>query len=179
MDSLDQRICDATPYNDAFFFATCYGNKPVVEALLEDGSVVDIEIQNKLGYAFRLRAHYNFALLMSKSLKRGERYKEIRRSLVVVFSPHGIFGKKKPLKHIHPMVEETMERDVDVGGIFYVNGRYEGGGAIGRLVYDFGCTKAEEMEYTVLRETVEEIKQMWGDMGREKGWIAGRREGCQ
>ena len=43
--------------------------------------------------------------------------------------------------------------------IIYVNGEYRGDDDIGRLMHDFHCTSADEMQYTELAERVRHFKE--------------------
>ena len=43
--------------------------------------------------------------------------------------------------------------------IIYVNGEYRGDDAVGRLMHDFFCTRAADMNYSVLADRVSDFKE--------------------
>lgn len=43
--------------------------------------------------------------------------------------------------------------------ILYVNGEYRGDTAIGKLMHDFNCTKAEDMNYELMAERTRYLKE--------------------
>ncbi len=43
--------------------------------------------------------------------------------------------------------------------ILYVNGEYRGDSDIGRLMHDFGCTSADEMNYPLLADRTRYLKE--------------------
>ena len=43
--------------------------------------------------------------------------------------------------------------------IIYVNGEYRGNDAVGRLMHDFFCTRAADMNYSVLADRVSDFKE--------------------
>jgi hypothetical protein len=61
---------------------------------------------------------------------------------------------------------ETGERFGDGSHIIYVNGSYKGDDAIGKLVHDFRCRKADDMYYRQLADGVRYYKESEG--GKEK-----------
>lgn len=85
----------------------------------------------------------------------------------------------------------TMRRPFGDGAhIIYVNGEYRGEDALGRLMHDFNCRKADEMHYGLmaeqtryLKETEEGVATMCKiveelcDKSREEGLQAGLQTG--
>ncbi len=57
-------------------------------AKFADGNLCNIEAQNVMDTLFLKRVRYNLAMMETRALKKGKRYKEIPLSLVVVLSPH-------------------------------------------------------------------------------------------
>jgi hypothetical protein len=64
------------------------------------------------------------------------------------------------------MVCETRAQFGDGSHIVYVNGRYKGNDAIGKLIHDFWCKNPDDMNYSQLAEGVRYYKEVEG--GREK-----------
>lgn len=100
------------------------------------------------------------------------------------------FGEHLPIYHIDRIIEETGNPFQDQSHIIYVNSDIRGDTALGRLMYDFHCQRADEMYSQVLAERVRELKEtqegvdhMCQEMekiyreGRKEGREAGRLEG--
>ena len=54
---------------------------------------------------------------------------------------------------------ETGQTVNDGAHIIYVNGEYRGNDAVGRLMHDFFCTRAADMNYRVLADRVSDFKE--------------------
>ena len=54
---------------------------------------------------------------------------------------------------------ETGQPVNDGAHIIYVNGEYRGDDAVGRLMHDFFCTQAADMNYRVLADRVSDFKE--------------------
>lgn len=100
------------------------------------------------------------------------------------------FGERLPIYHIDRIIEETGNPFQDQSHIIYVNSDIRGDTALGRLMHDFHCQRADEMYSQVLAERVRELKEtqegvdhMCQEMekiyreGRKEGREAGRLEG--
>lgn len=100
------------------------------------------------------------------------------------------FGEHLPIYHIDRIIEETGNPFQDQSHIIYVNSDIRGDTALGRLMHDFLCQRADEMYSQVLAERVRELKEtqegvdhMCQEMekiyreGRKEGREAGRLEG--
>ena len=100
------------------------------------------------------------------------------------------FGEHLPIYHIDRIIEETGNPFQDQSHIIYVNSDIRWDTALGRLMHDFHCQRADEMYSQVLAERVRELKEtqegvdhMCQEMekiyreGRKEGREAGRLEG--
>lgn len=71
--------------------------------------------------------------------------------------------KNLPLYHIERTVLETNELFDDGSHIIFVNGQYTNNDTeIGKLMHDFRCTNADDMNYPVLAEKVRYFKETKG-----------------
>ena len=61
--------------------------------------------------------------------------------------------------HIDRVVEETGMPFGDASHIMYVNGAYRGDDPLGRLMHDFSCTDADDMNYGKLSDRVRYFKE--------------------
>ena len=72
--------------------------------------------------------------------------------------------------------------------IFYVNGEYRGDDELGKLMHDFNCHDAEDMNYALMADRTRYLKEnpkgvtdmckSMEDM-RDKAWFEGKVEGKQ
>lgn len=130
------------------------------------GKVYDIEIQRNDRGASNRRARFYSSMLDTKLLNPGDDFSALVDSYVIFITENDVFGEKLPLYHINRIVEETGNVFGDGTHIIYVNGAYEDNTSpIGRLMHDFRCTRADEMNYSQLADKVRYFKETEG--GRE------------
>ena len=92
------------------------------------------------------------------------------------------FGEHLPIYHIDRIIEETGNPFQDQSHIIYVNSDIRGDTALGRLMHDFHCQRADEMYSQVLAERVRELKETQEGVDHmcqemEKIYREGRKEG--
>ncbi len=104
-------------------------------AKLAGGTTCNIEVQNVMDTQFLKRVRYNLAMMETRALKKGKKYREIPLSFVVVLSPHDPFGKGSGMYHGNQTVSETDGEMPRIGGIIFLNGKYKGDDEELRLVH--------------------------------------------
>ena len=67
--------------------------------------------------------------------------------------------RKLPIYHIDRVIRETGEVFEDESHIIYVNSKIQDNTALGKLMHDFSCKKAENMYYKVLADRVRYFKE--------------------
>ena len=115
---------------------------------------------------------------------------ELAETYVIFITENDKYKKSLPMYHIERCIMETGEPVNDGAHIIYVNGAYRGDDAVGRLMHDFFCTQADEMNYSVLAERVRQFKEsdegvssmsnIWDELlekSKELGLYEGRIEG--
>ena len=102
----------------------------------------------------------------------------------------------KPVYSIKRMILETGKPFGDGAHILYVNGKYRGDSDIGRLMHDFNCTNAGEMNFELMAErtrnlkenpegesqmskVIEEMRREEREAGMKEGLKEGLREGMK
>ena len=68
-------------------------------------------------------------------------------------------GKSEPIYPIERMNLITGNPFEDGEHILYVNGGYRGESDIGKLMHDFNCTKAEDMNFELMAERTRYLKK--------------------
>ncbi len=64
-----------------------------------------------------------------------------------------------PIYHIDRVVKETGEVFGDKSHIIYVNAQIKDESALGKLMHDFSCTDAKDMNYKILADRVRYFKE--------------------
>ena len=165
------------------------GRRAVLDVLATDsaGNVYDIEVQRAGDGADPLRARYYSSLLDANMLSAGAGYSELREKYVIFITENDVFGRGLPVYRFSRTLEGDGMSFGDRDHIVYVNGSCrDAGTALGRLVQDFFCCKAEDMHYEELKKRTKELKgsrkggENMSDVIRElveKGIERGREEG--
>ena len=128
--------------------------------------IIALEVQKDKYKASPQRTRLYDSLLTSKSMKPGIPYKKQSQTAVIFIMEEDYYGLKKAVYHIQRFVEETGQSFQDGAMIMYVNGRYRGNDAIGRLMHDFNQKDYRKMHNKVLREKVRKLKET--KEGKEK-----------
>lgn len=130
------------------------------------GKVYDIEVQRADAGTIPQRARFHSALVDSKLLEEGQKFKEIKDSYVIFITQNDVMGDDLPLYHVERVIKECNREFGDGAHIIYVNGAYKDDSSpIGRLVHDFGCVRSADMFCDVLKNQVKYYKETEG--GRE------------
>ncbi len=130
-----------------------------VHAIDTNGEEIDIEIQGDSEGSHVRRARFHSAMIDSRMLKEGDRFKDLKDSYVIFIYRHDKFQKGYPMYRADRMILETGDMLRDGSHIIYVNGAYKGDDAIGRLVRDFHSKSSGEMFYKELAEGVRHYKE--------------------
>ena len=64
-----------------------------------------------------------------------------------------------PIYHVDRIVKETGELFGDESHIIYVNSQIKDESALGKLMHDFSCTDAKDMNYKILADRVRYFKE--------------------
>lgn len=150
-----------------------HGRGVIFDIYAEDakGRSYDIEIQRDERGAIPRRARYNASLMDASISRKGERHEEMREIYVIFITEEDIYGKGLPLYHVERKIKETDEEFNDGAHIIYVNGRYRGEDAIGRLIHDLGCSEPRAMNYRILSEQTGKFK---GEQEKKEGGAMSR-----
>lgn len=128
-------------------------------ALDQHGSTYNIEIQRRDEGADAHRARYNSSLLDANLTNPGERYNALGETYVIFITERDVLNAGLPIYHIDRIVQETGKPFGDGSHIIYVNAQHKNDTPLGKLMHDFSCTSAENMNYPVLAERVRYFKE--------------------
>lgn len=124
-----------------------------------EGRIYNIEVQRADEGADPRRARYHSGLIDADILRRGKDYDELAESYVIVITENDVMGGGLPIYHVDRYVRETGEVFNDLSHIIYVNSQVRDDTALGRLMHDFWCTRADDMHYQVLADRVRHFKE--------------------
>ena len=138
------------------------GRDVYLDVYAEDsqGKHYDIEIQNANSGASPQRARVYSSHLDSKMLMASEDFTEIKESYVIFITKNDVLKKGCPVYHIDRCIKELDYMDFNDGNhIIYVNGSFSDDSTpIGRLMKDFGCSRATDMHYDILKKGMSHFK---------------------
>ena len=167
-----------------------------LDILAEDmsGKLYNVEVQRSDKGASRKRARHNSSLLDANITDAGEDYEKLNSTYVIFITENDILKSGLSIYHIDRTVKETGESFEDGAHIIYVNSQIKNETELGKLMHDFSCTNAEDMNYSVLADRVryfkedekgvstmcksmEDMRNEAHEEGRLEGKIEGRLEG--
>ncbi len=124
-----------------------------------DGKEVNIEIQRSDKGSGIKRARRNSSYMDANCEDAGEYGENLPETYVIFITENDKWKQGYPLYHIERCILETGEVVEDEAHIIYANGTYRGEDSVGKLMHDFFCTKADEMNYGVLAQRVRQLKE--------------------
>ncbi len=132
----------------------------------EDGVKYDIEVQQLNSGANPRRARYHSSMIDSNILDVGDDFANLAKSYVIFIMSKDYWHKNKPLYTVHRRIDELdMELFDDGECIIYVNGEFIDDTPLGKLMHDFKCSRAGDMNYSILAERSRYFKETEGGNG--------------
>lgn len=123
------------------------------------GKKYDIEIQRADNGADPHRARYHASALDIENLDEKQEYRELPDSYVIFITENDYYKAGEPVYLIQNMNLTLGQPFGDGAHILYVNGKYRGDSDIGRLMHDFNCTRAEDMNFELMAERTRYLKE--------------------
>lgn len=150
------------------------------------GKKYDIEVQRADNGADPHRARYHSSVMDVENLDEKQDYKELPDTYVIFITENDYYKAGEPVYVIQNMNLTLGQPFGDGAHILYVNGQYRGDSDIGRLMHDFNCTKAEDMNFELMAERTRYLKENPKGVGamckvmeelRVESFTEGREEG--
>lgn len=111
----------------------------------------DLEIQRADEGAVPERARYHSSAMDIEFLSEGQKFTELPTTYTIFITENDIFGTGQPIYYVDRMVRNFKNRFFfDRSHILYVNGAYVGDDDIGKLMHDFRCTNADDMNFELM-----------------------------
>lgn len=119
----------------------------------------NVEIQRNDKGASRKRARYNSSLLDANITDPGENYEKLNDTYVIFITENDVLEEGLPIYHIQRNIKETDSAFEDGTHIIYVNSQIKDETELGKLMHDFLCINAKDMNYQVLADRVRYFKE--------------------
>ena len=152
------------------------------------GKKYDIEVQRADNGADPHRARYHSSVMDVENLDKDQDYRELPDTYVIFIMEKDYYKAGKPVYVVQNMNLTLGEPFEDGTHILYVNGEYRGDSDIGRLMHDFNCTSAEEMNFDLMAERTRYLKENPKGVGsmckameelRVESYAEGKAEGVE
>ncbi|WP_331490443.1 PD-(D/E)XK nuclease family transposase [Sporofaciens musculi] len=124
-----------------------------------DGKKYDLEIQKAGDGADPHRARYHSSVLDVENLHSGQEFKELPDTYTIFITEKDFYGMGEPVYPIERMNLASGMPFADGEHILYVNGEYRGDSDLGKLMHDFSCTKADDMNFELMAESTRYLKE--------------------
>ncbi len=137
------------------------GRSAILDCVAADsrGRQINIEVQQKTEGASPQRARYHSGLLDMNTLNPGQRFEELPESCVIFITLGDGLGYGCPIYHIKRKISEVNQDFRDGSYIIYVDSKNQEDTPLGRLMHDFHCSLASEMQSGILAKRVRELKE--------------------
>lgn len=123
------------------------------------GKKYDLEIQRADKGAEPHRARYHSSVMDVENLGAGQEFSELPETYTIFITEKDFYGLGKPVYPIERINLLTGKPFADGEHILYVNGEYRGDDHIGKLMHDFNCTDAADMNFDLMAERTRYLKE--------------------
>ena len=177
-------------------YKNLHGRSAVLDCVAKsgDGRLFNVEIQQENEGAIPKRARYHLGLMDMNVLNPGEFFDKLPETYIIFIARDDTLGYKLPIAHVDRIIKENGAEFGDEAHIIYVDSSKHEDTELGRLMHDFHCKAASDMQDGVLAKRIFELKEsekgveyMCKEMeeirsegiavGLEVGRVEGRMEG--
>ena len=123
------------------------------------GKKYDLEVQRQDKGADPHRARYHSSVMDIENLHSGQEFRELPDTYTIFIIEKDFYGQGKAVYPIERINLATGKSFEDGEHILYVNGEYRDDSAIGKLMYDFNCTKADDMNFELMANRTRYLKE--------------------
>ena len=105
------------------------------------------------------RARYHSSVQDVENLDAGQDFDQLPDTYTIFITEKDFYGLGQPIYRIERMNLDSGKPFEDGAYILYVNGEYRGTSDIGKLMHDFNCTDANEMNFDLMAERTRYLKE--------------------
>lgn len=123
------------------------------------GKKYDLEIQRQDKGADPHRARYHSSVMDIENLHSGQEFKELPDTYTIFITEKDFYGQGEPV-YLIERINLTIGKSFEDGEhILYVNGEYRGESDLGKLMHDFNCTRADDMNFELMADRTRYLKE--------------------
>ena len=119
----------------------------------------DLEIQRSDKGADPHRARYHSSVMDVENLDAGQEFAELPDTYTIFITEKDFYEQGKPVYVVERINLTTGKKFEDGEHILYVNGEYRGESELGKLMHDFNCTEADDMNFSLIAERTRYLKE--------------------
>ena len=123
------------------------------------GKRYDLEIQRQEKGADPHRARYHSSVLDVENLHSGQEFRELPDTYTIFIIEKDFYEEGEPVYPIERINLATGKSFEDGEHILYVNGEYRGESNLGKLMHDFNCTQASDMNFELMADRTRYLKE--------------------
>ena len=123
------------------------------------GKKYDLEVQRQDKGADPHRARYHSSVMDIENLHSGREFKELPDTYTIFIIEKDFYGQGEAVYPIERINLATGKFFEDGEHILYVNSEYRGDSAIGKLMHDFNCTRADDMNFELMANRTRYLKE--------------------
>lgn len=123
------------------------------------GKKYDLEIQRADKAADPHRARFHSSVMDVENLDAGQEFSALPDTYTIFITEKDFFGKGEPVYFVERINITTGMPFADGEYILYVNGEYRGSSDIGKLMHDFNCIDADDMNFELMAERTRYLKE--------------------
>ena len=124
-----------------------------------NGKKYDIEVQRSDNGTDPHRARYYSSIMDIENLDENQDYSALPDTYVIFITENDYFKNSDAVYIIQNMNLTTGTSFEDGSHIIYVNGQYRGDSDIGKLMHDFNCTDANDMNFELIASKTRYLKE--------------------
>lgn len=142
-------------------YRNLHGRSVVLDCVARDGcgKVFNVEVQQEDEGAHPKRARYHLGAMDMNNLKPGEFFDKLPETYVIFITQNDVLGYGLPIAHIDRIVRENGRTFEDEAYFIYANSSKQDDTEIGKLMHDFCCKDAKNMQAGVLADRMRELKE--------------------
>lgn len=119
----------------------------------------DLEIQREDRGADPYRARYHSSVMDIENLDAGQEFTELPDTYTIFIIEKDFYGKGESIYIVERINLTTGKNFEDGEHILYVNGEYRGESELGKLMHDFNCMEADDMNFELMAERTRYLKE--------------------